>query len=192
MVHIFIATAGNAVLTEDDRDNIRAIKLYIDGNLGREKFDLFRKAVSHKMSIDSAWKITRRLGVLSGIEPLWIDCCINSCMAFTGDDADSTSCHYCSERRFKQNGKPRRRFCYIPIIPRLQGFFLDPQKVKQLLYRHEYIPVDGAINDVFDGALYKELRQQRVIVDGIELGHCYFSGKYDIALGFCCDAYLLF
>lgn len=51
---------------------------------------------------------------------------------------------------------------------------------------------DGGISDVFDGECYRQLRTPKVVVDGTELNHCYFSGEFDIALGFATHSYLLF
>ncbi|KAJ7688114.1 hypothetical protein B0H17DRAFT_1135769 [Mycena rosella] len=133
----------NQVLTEKDRDNIRAFRLKILSNMPREHSEL-------------------------------------------------DACRFCHESRLNAASKPRRLFCYIPIIPRLQGLFMDPKKVEQLLYRHNYKHVPGTVADVFDGIHYQTLRTRKVGVNGEELSHCYFSGKYDIALGVCTDSYLIF
>ncbi|KAJ6545534.1 hypothetical protein B0H19DRAFT_1266953 [Mycena capillaripes] len=110
-------------------------------------------------------------------------------MAFTGVHAN-LKFKDCKEPRFAADGRPRRLFCYLPIIPRLQGFFQNPKKVEQLLYRHKHIP--GTICDVFDSDNYRNLRKTKVVVDDQGLSHCYFSSKYDIALSICTDSYLLF
>jgi hypothetical protein len=83
-------------------------------------------------------------------------------------------------------------FCYLPIIPRLQGFFQNPKSIERLLYRHNYTHIPGQISDIFDGEHYRTLCQQNVVVDGQILPHRYFSGKYDVCLGVCMDSYLLF
>jgi hypothetical protein len=80
----------------------------------------------------------------------------------------------------------------LPLIPRLQGLFSNPKTVEELLYRHRYQSRHDEVSDVFDGIHYQNLRKTKVTVDGRELAHCYFSGKYDIALGVCMDSYLLF
>jgi hypothetical protein len=71
------------------------------------------------------------------------------------------------------------------------GFLLKSEKIEQLRYHPNYELIPGTISDVFDGEHYRELRTQKVVVDGKELPYCYFSGEYDIALGFCADSYLL-
>lgn len=152
-----------------------------------------RYAFRHKLQISSHYVIAHRLAVLSGVLPIWIDCCRNSCLAYTGDYKDEEQCPVCSEARFKTNTQqPRRTFCYIPFIPRLQNFFANPKTVQELLYRHKYRPSKITISDVFDAEHYRELRKKRVTVDGEELPHMYFSGKHDIAFSVCLDGYLLY
>jgi Transposase family tnp2 len=184
---------GDKILTEEDHDNIRAFKIRMVSNMPRAAFNQMRYAFRHKLQISSHYVIAHRLAVLSGVEPIWIDCCPNSCIAYTGDYKDDEQCPVCSEDRFKRNTQqPRRTFCYIPLIPRLQNFFTNEKSVKELLYRHNYRPSKTAISDVFDAEHYRELRKKRVTVDGQELPHKYFSGKYDIAFSVCLDGYLLY
>ncbi|KAJ7248762.1 hypothetical protein C8J57DRAFT_1522234 [Mycena rebaudengoi] len=79
----------NDVLTETDRDSIRAFKLKILAKMSREAFEHMRHAFSHKLDIQSEYTIIHRIAVLSRVEPLWIwiDCCVNSCIAYIGDDS---------------------------------------------------------------------------------------------------------
>ncbi|KAJ7237961.1 hypothetical protein C8J57DRAFT_1040226, partial [Mycena rebaudengoi] len=179
-------------LTETDRDSIRAFKLKILAKMSREAFEHMRHAFSHKLDIQSEYTIIHRIAFLSRVEPLWIDCCVNSCIAYTGDDSDKNSCRFCHQPRYTPGGKPRRLFCYLPLIPRLQGYFQNPELVEQLLYRHKYQHQKNTIADVFDGIHYRTLQKTNVVVDGEILPYKYFSGKYDIALGACTDSYLLF
>ncbi|KAJ7231818.1 hypothetical protein C8J57DRAFT_1091622, partial [Mycena rebaudengoi] len=183
---------GNEVLTEEDRDSIRAFKLKMISNMQREVFEQLRHSFGHKLEISSEWVMIHRIAILSRVEPRWYHCCVNSCMAYTGDDSDSVSCRFCAEPRYTSGGKPRRLFCYLPLIPRLQGYFQNPKMVEKLLYRHNYRHQRDTIADVFDGIHYRTLQQKNVVVDGQELAHTYFSGRYDIALGICTDSFLLF
>lgn len=157
-------------------------------------FAQMRYAFRNKLEISSHWVMIHRVAILSGIEPHWYHCCVNSCMAYTGEHADLNECCFkeCKEPRYASDGRPRRLFCYLPLIPRLQGYFMSPKKVEQLLYRHNYKPTPETIADIFDGQHYKDLRNKNVVVDGQELPHHYFSSKYDIALSVCTDSYLLF
>ena len=81
---------------------------------------------------------------------------------------------------------------YLPLIPQLQGYFQSAQMIETLSYRAEYPFGKGEISDVFDGDHYQRLLHHRVVVDGENLPHHYFSNSRDIALGLCTDSYLLF
>ncbi|KAJ6472219.1 hypothetical protein C8R47DRAFT_953911, partial [Mycena vitilis] len=124
-------------LTEKDRDNIRAWIVVLLSNMSRTAFAHMRHAFRHKMDISSHWVIIHRIVILTRVEPRWYDCCPNSCIAYTAEYSHLTSCPFttCKEPRFNANDKARRLFCYLPIIPRLQGFFNNPKTIESLSYR---------------------------------------------------------
>ena len=163
-------------------------------NMPHVAFDQMRYAFKHKLEINSLYSITRRLAVLSGIEPLYFDCCSNSCIAYTGDYELLDQCPLCSRTRFREGMQrtPPRQFCYISLIPRLQNLFSNQNTIEELLYQHKYETKAGIISDVFDGEHYQNLTRTRVTVDGKKLAHKYFSGKHDIAFSVCLDGYLLY
>ena len=183
---------GSNVLSDEDLDNILAFKLRMVSNMPRKAFDQMRFAFKHKLNIHSLYVITHRIAILSGIEPQWYDCCVNSCIAYTGDYAELDECPDCSESRRNIRNEPRRLFCYIPLIPRLQDFFANEKSLNELLYRFLYSLNGGSISDVFDSEHYRNLRKTRVTVDGRKLPHRYFEGKHDIAFSTCLDSYLLY
>ena len=185
-------TSGNAILTDEDRDNIHAFNLRMTSNMSRTTFNQMRHTFRNKISIGSEWTIINRMAILSQIEPEWYDCCINSCITYTRQHCDSDICPYCHEPRFSSAKKPRRRFPYIPLIPRLQGFFKSPAMIETLSYRHRYVRTPGTINDIFDCDHYCKLQETYVSIDGKRLNHRFFSGEHDIALSFCLDGYLLY
>lgn len=133
-IYLSVVPLGEHVLTEQDRDNIRAFKLRMVSNMPRTAFDQMRFAFQHKLDISSYWVILHRLAILSEIEPVWYDCCVNSCLAYTGEYEALDCCPDCNATRFNDNGKPRRKFCYLPLIPRLQGYFQNPRMVERLSY----------------------------------------------------------
>ncbi|KAF7340818.1 hypothetical protein MSAN_02111100 [Mycena sanguinolenta] len=182
----------NAILTEQDRDNIRAFHLKLVSKMPRTAYNQMVYAFSHKMDLSSEWVMFHRMALLSGVEPRWFDCCPESCIAYTGAYSELTECPHCNGPRFSPTGKSRRMFCYLPIIPRLQGFFQNPKTIERLLYRANYEHIPGEISDVFDCEHYRSLCDKQVILDGKTLPHKYFSNKYDICLGVCMDSDLLF
>jgi hypothetical protein len=183
---------GSNVLSDEDLDNIRAFKLRMVSNMPRIAFEQMRFAFKHKLKIHSLYVITHRMAILSGIEPQWFDCCVKSCIAYTGKHQELEECPDCSERRRNPRNEPRRLFCYIPFIPRLQDYFANEKTLTELLYRYLYTLRDDSISDVFDSEHYQNLCKTRVTVDGRKLPHRYFEGKHDIAFSTCLDSYLLY
>jgi len=192
LLQLISCVLGHEDLSEDEIDEIRAFKLRMLGKMPREFFDQMRYAFAHKMTISSLYVVTNKLALLSRVHPVWIDCCVNSCIAYTKEYQNANNCPECNQVRYRANGRPRRVFCYIPFIPRLQRFFQNRRIRQELLYRHEYQHEPGIIADVFDCEHYRNLCKTLVTVRGEQLPHCYFSGKHDIAFSTCLDSYLLY
>ena len=158
---------GLAELTLNDIDDIQAFKLHMVSNMPQAAFNQMRFAFRHKLSISSLYAITHKIAILSGITPKWIDCCINSCVAFSKTYDKLTECPHCKESWYLTNSThPRRMFCYIPLIPCLQKLFANPDVSKELLCQHNYIHTSGIISNVFDGTHYKRLCKMKVMIDG--------------------------
>lgn len=166
------------------------------GNIPRETFEEMRYTFSHKMDISSEWVILARIAILTGIEPVWIDCCVNSCIAYTKHHTDAKHCPHCQEPRRTpgplSESRPRRQFPYIPLIPRLKGYFSNLSMIDKLSYRSSYIHDGETISDVFDGLHYRQLLETTVEIDGIPQDHKFFSHPHDIALSTSFDSFRLF
>ena len=190
--HQLIYSLGNDIISESDRDNIRAFKLKMFSNMPRRTFNQVRHTFRHKCDIDSEWVMTRRIAILSGIEPIKIDCCIKFCIAYTGKYERLEECPYCHENRYTHTRKPRRIFSYIPLIPRLQSFYQSKSMAQKLSYRHDYQHDPNRIRDVFDSNHYRNLLARKVKIDGVQRPYNFFSDKRDIALALSVDGYLIF
>nr|GAT43162.1 predicted protein [Mycena chlorophos] len=189
----FTEYAGDTALTEQDRDNIRLFVLKMISNMPRFVFNLLRESFSHKMDLDSKWVIAHQIAIMSGVQPEWYDCCLNSCMAYTGEYSELDECLDCATSRWREdNGESQRKFCYIPLIPRLQGYFSNPERVEELLYPEKREDDSETLSDAWDGELIAILRKLRVVVDGQKMPYCYFNSKYDLAFAFAADSYLLY
>ncbi|KAF5373519.1 hypothetical protein D9757_010483 [Collybiopsis confluens] len=180
------------MLLKSDVDSIKAFRFKISNNITRQAFEQMRYLFRDDVNIESEWKIIQRMHNLSQIEPVWIDMCISSCIAYTKDFESLTSCPICGHTRLDNNNIPYRRFCYIPLIPRLKAFFQNESMIKLLLYRFNYKYDPLALSDVFDGDGYRWLLNRQVKVDGQTLPYKYFEGKYDIALAFWQDSHQIF
>ena len=107
--------------------------------------------------------IRSRVAFLSGFKPEFYDCCPKSCCCYVGPHENLSECPYCNEPQFSVDGKPQKKFTYIPIIPRLIVFAGNKSMAKQMQYQaYEHSHTTGVSTDVFDGHNYCSLRQQQV------------------------------
>ena len=57
--------------------------------------------------------------------------CVNDCIIYRDEYAESTICPKCGDSRYKKRKKaPRKVLWYFPITPRLQRYFADPKQAK--------------------------------------------------------------
>jgi hypothetical protein len=108
-------------------------------------------------------KLRTRIGVIAGLRGTPVDCCVNSCVAFTGPYADEEQCPHCPEPRYKPDPHfPNRRvarqqFQYIPIIPQLIALYRNPTMAGKMRYRSLRQAAEDTITDVFDSDFYHRL-----------------------------------
>ncbi|KAL1741823.1 hypothetical protein HDZ31DRAFT_12038, partial [Schizophyllum fasciatum] len=178
-------------LSDQDLALLRHFALKNTTEMTEETFAKLRYAFPE--SNVASYKVTRRRAAfLSRFQPVPYDCCINSCCCYTGSYLDKQSCPFCGEVRYDGNGKPRRRFTYLPLIPRLRTFYSNLGMIDKLRYRQTFEPEVDFLQDVFDGLHYQSLRDQHVTVDGRTFAHKYFEDEHDIALGLSTDGFAPF
>lgn len=132
------------------------------------------------------YRIRLLLKHLVPLEPTLINCCINSCIAFTGAFTNEEHCPVCGEPRYKSNKTARKSTAYWSVINSLRIQYGDKTRAETLRYRHEYTTnheytLGDRIGDVFDGSRYKTL---------VSLG--FFQDFRDIALLASTDGYQIF
>jgi hypothetical protein len=172
---------------------IRAFAFKVKHNLSEEVFDELPVAFP-SVDLPSLHQVKSRVAFLSGFNATAYDCCLNSCVCYTGPYKDLQKCPKCDEPRFKANGRPRQRFQYIPIIPRLQKMMANRKAAESMKYRGYDHPKwkeenNDQTSDIFDGAHYQGLLGKHVDVDGNLQSHTFFSDPRDIALGFGTDGF---
>lgn len=133
-----------------------------------KKYVAFLKRHTDMKSPPSIYRINTELEKHTGMKPVWYDCCLNSCMAFTGEFSSLLSCtsikggDLCGEARYhvdldrKGLCRPRKRFLYLPLGPRLNNLYMTNLAEKLCTYRAGF--TDGnRVNmaDIFDGDLYQ-------------------------------------
>lgn len=180
-------TAGSGIFSGEEKDNIKAIALKIGNQLTRKAYKGVQQLTKGYMAIGSEYAAGRILERASGLSFQIYDCCVNSCICFTGEFDLLTICPLCEEPRYDRRQKARNRFRYIPIIPRLQAMFRDQEVIKLLLYRFQRQADPNQIDDVWDGTILRELLNKYVAIDGQIQGYLYGELDTDIFLAFTCD-----
>jgi hypothetical protein len=125
--------------------------------------------------LPSIWRTNEKLARKTGITPRWIDCCINSCIAYTGSFANDTKCtqklkhngQICNEPRYypqkDKDGshKARKRYLFIPLLDRLRQQFSSQQAEILSTYRASFDSSTGSeLLDVFSGDLYQDYHRR--------------------------------
>ncbi|KAJ2933045.1 hypothetical protein H1R20_g4053, partial [Candolleomyces eurysporus] len=180
-----------AEIDEGDMDMLRAYNLKLVDNLSDATFAHLPQAFP-KHHIASLKVTRKRVEHLAQFQPQPFDSCINSCLCYVGPNAELQSCRFCGEPRLNPSGKPRKRFNYVPLIPRLSALYQSPEMIEKMAYRHQRQSQDGVFEDVFDGEIYKSLRETKVIVGDVEQDYTFFQDETDIALGFATDGFAPF
>ncbi|KAH7905238.1 hypothetical protein BJ138DRAFT_977437, partial [Hygrophoropsis aurantiaca] len=179
-------------LSERDKAILRAFAYKVK-NHGTENAFNELKYVFPAANLPSLKQTKSRVNFLAGLEPQQYDCCLNSCIAFTGPHETLDTCPHCREPRYNSSGRARKKFPYIPVIPRLVAFVGNPEMAQKMQYRssgHAHDP--GTVTDIFDGSWYQELCTKKVTINSNELKHNHFSDPRDIALGLSTDGFAPF
>ncbi|RIB11188.1 hypothetical protein C2G38_2004741, partial [Gigaspora rosea] len=129
------------------------------------------------------YRAIKKLSSLVKIAPTWIDCCVKSCCAFTGNLKDLEECPVCGEERYKRSSKKKvslKKMAFFPLKDRFIIQYQNPNRSLELQYRANYIMNQEYLQygDIFDGRRYQEL---------VEKGH--FTDYHDIALTASLDGY---
>ncbi|KAF8755894.1 Transposase family tnp2 [Rhizoctonia solani] len=145
-----------------------------------------------KLQLMSTQRLRTRIAALSGVEPENVDCCLNVCHAFTGQYAEEDVCSKCNEPRYDYKGRPRKTFQYLPATPRFRAYFNNPDFIRKMLYRFNFVRQPGEMNDFFNSSRYDKLLHTNIVIDGDDTGVPHFPGKHDIALAIMTDGVQIF
>ena len=180
-------------LSTSDLAICRAFAYKVHTNTTDDAFQMLPYAFPSEPPLPTLDAIRSRVAFLAGFRPIQYDQCPNACCCFVGPHANLSRCPFCTEPRYRSDGKPRQKYTYMPIIPRLINLVGNRDMAKQMEYRarvHTHTP--GIIKDVFDGTLYRGLQGRQVRVNGRTFAHKYFEDPRDIALGISTDGFSTF
>ncbi|GES83593.1 transposase domain-containing protein [Rhizophagus clarus] len=169
-------------ITNKVAKRLRLLEIKVRYNISNTAFKEIVTATVGTSS-KSTHSLIKMLKDIIPIKPIWVDRCINSCCAFTGNYENLNECIYCKAKRYQVEGQLRTQVAYFSIQDRLVIQYQDSARAKQLRYHSEYISrnINGTIGDVFDGVQYKNLLQKG-----------YFQDDRDIVLLGSVDGYQLF
>ena len=120
-----------------------------------------------------AYSIIRHL--LATVEDY--DCCPNDCILYRGPHANSTHCPICGEERYMDKTIPKKRFKYIPLLPRIQRYFKN-KNISKLLQDHMTQPATADVHDIHQTSTWKEWYGESGVFQGDSRG---------LALALCTD-----
>jgi hypothetical protein len=175
---------------------VQAFNFKVATDVSGITYSKLRRAFPDRLDdLPTTAKLRTRIGVIAGLRGTAIDCCVNSCVAYTGSYANKELCPHCPEPRYKPHPRfpdqrvARRQFQYIPLIPRLIALYRNPTMAHKLRYRSLRQVAEDTITDIFEGDFYRRLLGRRVTVRAETLEHRYFSKPTDIALGLSTDGF---
>ncbi|EJU02096.1 hypothetical protein DACRYDRAFT_51697, partial [Dacryopinax primogenitus] len=116
------------------------------------------------------------------------NCCINSCVAYTGVLSKETFCPHCSKPYLKPNGQACCQYAYLPLIPQLQAQYAQEDQAKLLT---SYQGWQNANAPVMTN-IFQELCQCYIKVSRKTLPSKYFNSPRDLALGLLTDGFAPF
>src|SRR5215510_6805598 len=148
-------------ITDEEIAYLRHFTLKVESHMTDETFAKLPYAFPEANI--SSFKITRaRAEFLAAFKPVPYDCCINSCCCYTGPRATAKTCPFCKEPRLNSNGRPRKRFTYVPIIPRLTAYYRNNSFIELLHYRANFAHESDKVKDVMSGKNYARLCKEYV------------------------------
>lgn len=185
-------TIGNK-LSEEDANLILKYTLKVEDHLTERTFRRLERTYPNEHH-DSLKVTKKRVQFLSGFKPIRYNCCVNSCVCYTGYYEHHTKCPNpeCGHDRYRANGKPRKYFNYHPLTPRLMALYRNPEYAEKMRYRANYEHIPGETQDVFDGTHYQTLLKTIVPNDDQDNPFFYFSDPRDIAIGISTDGFAPF
>jgi hypothetical protein len=90
-----------------------------------------------------------------------INMCLNLCMLYSLENAESTKYRTCRHSRYKPRTNKERtliaykKLRYFQITPRLQRLFMSPETAKHMTWHQSHDVVDGVMVHPFDGEAWK-------------------------------------
>ncbi|CDO70170.1 hypothetical protein BN946_scf185009.g21 [Trametes cinnabarina] len=118
---------------ENDPDYKHALRLWLANGHSEKAYRENRLAAMERdrtLTLPTYEGMEKLIAELTGVEPIKTDMCITSCCAYTGPYARLEHCPYCTEARYRMEGRKRvarRTFNTLPLGPQLQSQCLSSE-----------------------------------------------------------------
>ena len=148
---------ARSALNEAELKDICAFNYFVTQGTTREAYETLWSTFPELEDISSIYLAQKTVVKLSGLNPKYADCCINSCCCYMGKYKMLDHCPYpdCNKPWYDESHRPRKQFQFLPIIPRLIALFLNKATAESINYRHKYCETRDTekVTNVFDGTL---------------------------------------
>jgi hypothetical protein len=152
--------------------------------------DLFQ----YELQLLTLHRLKTRMFRLSGWNTQRYDCCINSCVAYTGIYHELETCPYCQTPRHDSRGKAGT-FYTLPLTPQLQALYTGNRETRESMnYTAEMLDSykPDKYRDIHDAQAIRNLLGSRVTCNGRSQKYSYFEDPRDIPLGLMTDGFQCF
>ena len=127
---------AKSALNKAELKDIRAFNYFVTQGTTREAYEALRSAFPELEDISSLYITQKTIAKLSGLNPKYVNCCVNLCCCFVGQYKMLDRCPFsdCNEPRYNGSGQPRKQFQYLPVIPHLIALFLNKATAEKMSY----------------------------------------------------------
>ncbi|CAO3698411.1 unnamed protein product [Rhizopus microsporus] len=109
------------------------------------------------------------------------DICKNGCKMFKLNDENDDTCNYCGEDQYKpeESLQPVSTMKIISIVGYLSNMLSNEETRSMLLYRSNREAKNNVYQDIFDGDIYKSLKQQNLFDNDLDITLALFVDDYN-------------
>ena len=171
---------------------VRLLSIKSEGNILQRSFDqiagLMKETLPADNTIPQDFYRTKKLVSKLGLTAEKIDCCINGCMLYYGEQSEDKQCKFCGAGRYKPRSRadskhkevPMKRMHYLPLIPRLKRLYASMSSAPHMTWHYENRREPGILCHPSDGEAWKHF--DRSYPD-------FVAEPCNVRLGLCADGF---
>ena len=149
---------------------VQLLTIKSESNISQKHFKeyatLMRRITPNPDSVPLDYYRTKKKVSALGLQYQTIDCCIDGCMLFYGQDKDEKVCKWCQHPRYKPQEDrstskltPWKKLWYFSIIPRLKRLYASMRSAEHMTWHHRYIRTEGVIQHPSDADAWKHFNR---------------------------------